>query len=457
MELSEVLAQIDSQMAEVNSLRPLAPDTEQRIMQKFRLDWNYHSNNIEGNSLTYGETKTFLLHGITAEGKTLKDHLDIKGHNEAILLLNDVLKEERPLTESFIRELHKIILHEPYDRPALTPDGLPTTKRINIGQYKTSPNHVKTATGEMFYFATPEETPAKMHDLMNWYSSESAKGELHPLIISAEFHYRFIVIHPFDDGNGRMARILMNLILMKFGYPPVIIKTQEKKDYYRALRSADGGDIAYFVKYIGEQLLHSLSLYIKGAKGESIEDLDDVDKQIALLMARLEDGKPQVVYNRETSMNIFEESLRPLLEVAFSKLNKFNALFEDYKIILEGSSSSESDDFFEELEKYDIEDTNIDVVRELGSFFDDAFLDSVTITYDWIDFLKKPNATFNSNLKFQIMINRFDCEILIINKSETIKFKKHYKNLQDTSFNQEAATALATQVLRQIEANLAQS
>src|SRR4051812_42357156 len=99
--------------SEIDALRPLAKDTEGRIQQKFRLDWNYHSNNIEGNSLTFGETKTFLLHGITAAGKPLKDHLDIKGHNDALLMLEDVIKDELALNEKFIRELHEIILHEP--------------------------------------------------------------------------------------------------------------------------------------------------------------------------------------------------------------------------------------------------------------------------------------------------------------------------------------------------------
>src|SRR6476620_9543803 len=90
---------------ELDSLRPLNGEQEGRIMQKFRLDWNYHSNHLEGNSLTYGETKALILHGITAQGKPLKDHFEITGHDEAIKWIDDVIKEERPLTEHFIREL----------------------------------------------------------------------------------------------------------------------------------------------------------------------------------------------------------------------------------------------------------------------------------------------------------------------------------------------------------------
>ena len=132
MELNETIERIDTLKSEIDSLRPISPDIEKKIWQKYRLDWNFHSNNIEGNSLTFGETKSFLLHGITAEGKPLKDHLDIKGHNEAILLLDDIVKQKRPLTETFIRELHEVILHEPYENPAITSDGKSTTRRIEI-------------------------------------------------------------------------------------------------------------------------------------------------------------------------------------------------------------------------------------------------------------------------------------------------------------------------------------
>lgn len=100
---------------QIDALRPLKPEDEVRIMQKFRLDWNYHSNNLEGNSLTFGETKALLLFGITAQGKPLQDHIEITGHNEAVNWVLDIIKQERPLTENFIRELHKLILKEPYE------------------------------------------------------------------------------------------------------------------------------------------------------------------------------------------------------------------------------------------------------------------------------------------------------------------------------------------------------
>jgi len=132
---------------EIAKLRPLKPELETRIFAKFRLDWNYHSNAIEGNQLTFGETKAFLLNGLTASGKPLKDHLDIRGHDEVISYLIDFVRKKEVLREVTVRDLHKILLHEPYKVNAKTPEGGETTKWIKLGEYKTEPNCVTTVTG----------------------------------------------------------------------------------------------------------------------------------------------------------------------------------------------------------------------------------------------------------------------------------------------------------------------
>lgn len=307
---------------ELDSIRPLSKEQEEIIMQKFRLDWNYNSNNLEGNSLTYGETKALLLHGITAQGKPLKDHFEITGHDEAIKWIEDLVKGDFPLTENFIRELHTLLLKSPYEVKAITPDGHPTTRRIAVGQYKTAPNHVKTKTGRIFRFATPEETPAKMHDLISWYRSESGKPDVNPIILATEFHYHFIRIHPFDDGNGRTARIIMNFILMKFGYPPVIIKTEDKENYFSALQQADGGEIEPFINYIAQNLIRSLQIMISGAHGENIEEDDDALKELALLKARLKKEKktksPALAYK---TINTFIKDTKPFFEKTISEIS----------------------------------------------------------------------------------------------------------------------------------------
>ena len=281
-ELKQLLDRMDQLKAEVDKYKPLKPEQEQRLMQKVRLDWNYHSSHVEGNTLTYGETKALLFWGITAGGKPIKDIIEMRGHDKVVQLLYEIVKEKgRPVTEQFISEMHEIILGEPYDIDAITPDGQPKKRKVVPGRYKQLPNHVKTKDGSIFYFATPEETPAKMNDLMNWFKENDSK--LHPLITAAGFYYQFVRIHPFDDGNGRMARILMNFILMMHDYPPAIISTDDREGYLQSLAYADSGDLDKFIEYIGVQEIASLELVLKAAKGEIIEEEVDLDKLVKSL------------------------------------------------------------------------------------------------------------------------------------------------------------------------------
>ncbi|MEM6845657.1 MAG: Fic family protein [Bacteroidota bacterium] len=333
---------------ELDDLRPISKADELRIMQKFRLDWNFHSNNLEGNSLTYGETKVLILFGLTAQGKPFRDSLEMRGHDEAVKWIEEIIKEERPLTENFIRQLNQIILKEDYQVDAITPDGKPTRKWVRNGKYKTEPNHVLTKTGEIFRFASPEETPAKMHDLVEWYREK--KEKTNPILLAAEFHYRFIRIHPFDDGNGRTARILMNFILMQFGYSPVIIKTQDKENYIAALRQANAGILEPFIEYIAESLVHSLEIMIKGAKGENIEESDDLDKEISLLETKFSglSADRYVKKNSDSILIFYDTQIIPLFRKVINDLRVFNKYYLDtfFTIWVEDSGDeyhSESD------------------------------------------------------------------------------------------------------------------
>lgn len=325
--MDDLLKKLTKLKEELDNYRPLPKETMNRIEQKMRLEWNYNSNAIEGNSLTLGETRALILHGITAKGKPMKDHLDVQGHNEAIRALEEVVKNDIPLTQAFIRELHQIVLKEPYSVDVLTEEGLPAKKEIKIGQYKTTPNNVKTSTGEIFYFATPEETPAKMDDLMKWYKDQEEKKE-HPLLIAAGFHYRFVRIHPFDDGNGRMARILMNLILMKHGYPPAIIRMTLREEYLQALETADKTEsLTEFITFIGESLAASLNLMLKAAKGEPFEDEDDLDKEISIFKAGIDTSKEFQMLNKELLEKIFTANLEPLMVRFADKVSKLKDMF----------------------------------------------------------------------------------------------------------------------------------
>ncbi len=311
-------------------------------MQKFRLWWTYHSNAIEGNSLTQGETEMFLMEGLTAKGKPLKDHLDLRGHSNAINYLLGFIRDKEVLTEAAIRHLHEVLLVEPYQVQAITPDGLPTMKTVALGQYKTQPNHVRTPTGETHYYATPEETPAKMQDLMNWYREESGKAVLHSVEIAARFHHRFTAIHPFDDGNGRMSRLLMNLMLMQWGYPPAVIRNTERDQYLAALRRADSNEYDDFIAFIGEHVLSSIGVFIRAARGEEIHEPTDLEKEIALLKMELKHVEEPEPLSQQLQMQLFESSFNPLYAEIIKLISPLRDLFADSFLQLSGRYGTES-------------------------------------------------------------------------------------------------------------------
>ena len=293
-ELQNLLDEADRRKAKLDAARPLPPDVEGRAMQKLRLDWNWSSNAIEGNSLTYGETAALLMHGVTAKGKPLKDHLDITGHNQAVNILLEMLREARPLTEADIRSLHAIMLGERYENEAITPDGEPVKRWIEAGAYKAMPNHVRTKSGEIHYYAEPQEVPYLMGELVAWLNEqlllieESDADALHPIIVAAELHYRFVAIHPFDDGNGRMSRWLMNLVLLKLGYTIASIPLSDREYYYSVLAQADAEEYSPFYGLIASQVIVSLSICERALRGENINESTDFRKRILLLKKREE-------------------------------------------------------------------------------------------------------------------------------------------------------------------------
>lgn len=264
---------MDALRSELDALRPLPEDRASRLRQKLRLDWNYHSNSIEGGTLSASETRAFLLHGITAKGKPFRDYVEMRGHNEALKRIEAIVHQDLTITESFIKEIHKMILVEEFaDENA----------EINPGQYKTRPNYLYSQLGERIDFTPPALVPAKMNELVNWLNNHIAppkpkrhKYNLHPLLIATAFHWQFIQIHPFGDGNGRMARILMNLILMMCGYAPAIVRQEQRKEYYNALNLSDMQHLEPLAAFIGEACIASLELSIRAAQGEDISDDTD--------------------------------------------------------------------------------------------------------------------------------------------------------------------------------------
>lgn len=400
-----LFTEINRLKAELDTLRPLAPEQEQRVLQKFRLEWNYNSNAIEGNALTLGETRSLLLHGLTAAGKPMRDHLDIKGHNEAVLWLEEIVRDQRPLTEQFIRGMHQVLLGEPYYVAAQTPDGQPTRKLITPGQYKTSPNNVLTATGEMFYFASPEETPARMTDLVDWYRGEADAPTLHPVALATEFHYRFVCIHPFDDGNGRMSRLLMNLILMRHGYPMTVIQATDRNRYLAALAEADAGEPAPFLRFIIENVEAGLRLMIRAAKGEAIDEPSDLDKKLALLKKQLDSQEDfdKATWNIENQAIFYENLLKYWLDDICQTLQKFDIFFLRTEVSSEVKSDQGKNIFYRtEMSTNDI----LIAIKNAFALDAEAVVGEVKVRFSWYEFRKLAHPV-NCGIELRWVFGRY--------------------------------------------------
>ncbi len=214
--------------------------TGEKIWRKFMLDFNYNSNHIEGNTLTYGQTELLLLFGQVTGDAGMREYEEMKSHNVALEMVREESRRPSvPLNETFIRQLHHVLLREDYTVTRKAKNGKKTSYVIHAGRYKTRPNSVITATGELFRYASPEETPSLMADLVKWYNKAAASGKLDPVQLAALFHYRYIRIHPFEDGNGRIARLMMNFILYRYNFPMIVVPSKGKAEYLAALNKCD--------------------------------------------------------------------------------------------------------------------------------------------------------------------------------------------------------------------------
>ena len=231
---------IEDVMNEWNALQPLSDRDKEMISRRFTIDFNYNSNHIEGNTLTYGQTELLLLFGKVVGEAEMKDFEEMKASNVGLMMMKEQSSlKDSSLTQTFIRQLHRTLLREDYTVYRTLPDGTVTSYVIHAGCYKTRPNSVITRYGDRFEYAAPEETTALMTDLVDWYNQAEATGKYTPIELAALFHYRYIRIHPFEDGNGRIARLLVNFILARHDYPMVVVRSRNKKDYLEALHQAD--------------------------------------------------------------------------------------------------------------------------------------------------------------------------------------------------------------------------
>jgi len=236
-----LLSQIDRKKKELDGKRPLTEGEVERLNEGFTVEYTYNSNAIEGNTLTLRETD-LVLRGLTIDKKPLKDHMEAVGHKEAFDFVTEIVKEKCEINERVIKQIHYLVLAD---------------KKDDRGVYRRVPVRIMGAAHET---AQPYLIVTKMEELLRNYLA----SEEHIVTKLARFHIEFEGIHPFIDGNGRTGRLLVNLELMKAGYPPIDIKFTDRIAYYNAfdeyhvkhnLKAME----SLFAKYINERL----DIYLK--------------------------------------------------------------------------------------------------------------------------------------------------------------------------------------------------
>lgn len=246
-----LLARLEAKKAQLDALRPLEQAAVRRLNEQLRVEWIYNSNAIEGNTLTLRETQLVLETGLTIGGKSLREHLEVLNHREAIEYVESLVAGEEPVTPSVVRQIHGLVLTHIDDQEA--------------GQYRRLPVRIAGADHQ-----PPESwlVPQLVSEWGDWLASSAL--DLHPVLRGALAHHRLVAIHPFIDGNGRTARLVMNLLLMCDGYPPTIIDNASRRQYYRVLARADVGDEGPLVNFVGRAVERSLTLYLEACTPRTV-------------------------------------------------------------------------------------------------------------------------------------------------------------------------------------------
>lgn len=234
--------EVDDLKNKLDAKRPFSEVSLYSMRESMNLEWIYNSNAIEGNTLTLKETKV-VLEGITVGGKTVKEHLEVINHENAILFLEEILNDDEPIIEWNIKQLHQLILKGIDDKNA----GIYRRENVLIKGAKHIPPD---------YLMIKELMEKLVLNYTNW-------KEYHPIVKATLLHGELVKIHPFIDRNGRTSRLIMNLVLMKYGYTPIIIRKEEKLEYYEALDKAHTtSDYTDFVKIVNRLEIEILKKYL---------------------------------------------------------------------------------------------------------------------------------------------------------------------------------------------------
>lgn len=261
--IETLLSRIEAKKKRLECLRPISAAALERLREEMKLEWTYHSNGIEGNTLTLQETRVVISDGMTVGGKSLREHFETLNHHEAIAVLEGMVKKSYRLKAADILHIHSLVLQR--------------IEKDYAGRFRNAGVRI---TGANFTPPNALKVDAFMEELINWVNEESHL----PILVKATlFHHRMVWIHPFFDGNGRTVRLIFNLLLMSAGYPPAIILQQDRKKYYAALNQANQGNYERLLLVVLQAAERSLDIYLS-----NLENTHEDFKSISSVVEELE-------------------------------------------------------------------------------------------------------------------------------------------------------------------------
>lgn len=445
---------IDELQQKIQAHGKLNADVRKKINYKFRLDWNYYSNRMEGGTLTREETRSVMVGNIDVKGKPLKDVMEMNGHDKVVLDILKIGKGELRIAEKRIKDIHKAIMHEE-----------DASKVSLIGNWKSQANEIINYKDEKISFTPPSEVAEAMHALLNKTNAEldaffAKKKSSHPLVIASQFHIDYVSIHPFYDGNGRTARILNNLLLISCGLPPIIIKDKHKKAYYQILADiqAYGGNAELFYAFIGDRIMESQQLVLDAIEGKEIEEPDDMDKKLALLEKELEAIDPneevKKQFSKEVFFEIYDSWATDLIKKAIPAVQKFNKFFTGNMHWLSVQNGMGSVQFVNEPSEEIAERLRAEIQKQDRFSTHDT---KIVLNTQYGPFIKGGLNSFGCNYGFEIKFDQIKYEVTVDVFSETnerkhLKFppKLLHKSLTETEINK-VVTQLSDTIYQHID------
>ncbi|HKD08098.1 MAG TPA: Fic family protein [Bryobacteraceae bacterium] len=251
------MASIAAKKKRLDELRPLSEKALAALEHYYDVELTYTSNAIEGNTLSAIETTLVIEKGITVGGKPLKDHLEALDHYDAIRYVRELARHETPITEGDVRNLHRFVMQR--SEPEIA------------GRYADRPRYVRTEAGR-YAFPQPAEIPSLMGDFTAWLTQAPNTPQT-----AFAAHRRLVDIHPFNDGNGRTARLLMNLVLFRGGYPPVAVRPEDRLEYIRSLQQEQAGQgDESFNALLYRRLDATLEEYLSALQEAATRDRNDM-------------------------------------------------------------------------------------------------------------------------------------------------------------------------------------